>query len=237
MKITCIYKISSKIKNRIYIGSAIDYYSRIRIHKHQLLKNIHHSKKLQNHVNKYGFEDLQFTILENNIDVNDLIKKEQYYINEFKPYFNICKIAGNSYGVKRSKEFCIKLGELHKNNKYWVNKKHSEESKKKMSETHKKMVGELSPNFGRKFSKEHLAKLSSARKGRIVSEETRIKMRGGRNGGKKVYQFSLDNILIKEWENLRIVIESLGFKKSALLNNLNNISKNSYGYIWKYKVN
>ena len=49
----------------------------------------------------------------------------------------------------------------------------SEESRKKMSESHK---GKISPNKGRTFSDEHRRKLCEARKGRIFTEETRRKI-------------------------------------------------------------
>lgn len=237
MKITCIYKIESLIKKRMYIGSALDYHSRIRIHKHQLLKNKHHSLKLQRHVNKYGFEDLVFSILEGSISLENLIQKEQYYIDLFNPYFNICKIAGNSLGTKRSKEFCEKLSALHKNNKYWKDRKHTEESKLKMSEYQKKRTGDLSPNYGRVFSQETRQKMRINQLGKKLSEETKRKMSKPKKG-KTVFQYSLNMCFIKEWDKLKTASENLKISSTAITNCLNGLSKHSGGFIWKYeKIN
>ena len=63
---TGIYKIVSKIRpDRMYIGSSINIPKRWREHISNLKKNKHHSKQLQNHFNKYGEADLQFSILLN----------------------------------------------------------------------------------------------------------------------------------------------------------------------------
>jgi len=236
MKITCIYKIESLIKKRIYIGSAVDYNSRIRIHKHQLLKNKHHSQKLQRHVNKYGIDDLVFSILEDSISLENLIKKEQYYIDLINPYFNICKIAGSSLGSKRTKEFCEKLSELHKNNKYWVNKKHTEESKLKMSEAHKKMIGVLSPKYGKEVSKETRNKMRQNRLGKKHSLETKQKMSiSNNNPGKSIYQYDLNMSFIKKWDKLKLASDTLLIRSTAITNCLTGISKTSGGFIWKYE--
>jgi group I intron endonuclease len=99
-----IYKIQSIIKpKQFYIGSAINFNNRKDSHLCFLRKNKHHSEKLQNHFNKYGESDLRFEFL---IGCNekDLICIEQFFIDSLNPYFNICKIAGNTLGFKHSEE-------------------------------------------------------------------------------------------------------------------------------------
>lgn len=96
---TVIYKISSIIKpERIYIGSAVNYYGRKAVHLSQLSNNKHGNNKLQRHFNKYGNCDLVFSIVENVPSRNDLLKREQYYIDTLSPYFNICTTAGSNLG-------------------------------------------------------------------------------------------------------------------------------------------
>ncbi len=105
MKISGIYKIQSRIKpERIYIGSAVDMKNRWNLHLYKLKKGVHHSIILQNHYNKYGENDLQFSILELVMFKEDLIRREQYYIDKIKPEFNICKKAGSSLGTQRTEE-------------------------------------------------------------------------------------------------------------------------------------
>lgn len=104
MKVSGIYKIQSKVKpERIYIGSAVDIKSRWRIHKHHLRMNKHHSLKLQRHYDKYGVDDLQFSILLV-CEKEGLIANEQLSIDSLSPYFNACKVAGSRMGVKHTEE-------------------------------------------------------------------------------------------------------------------------------------
>lgn len=171
-----IYKIESKIKpERIYIGSAFNIMKRWRIHKQDLNHNKHHSRKLQNHYNKYGKDDLVFDLLYI-CQREELIMAEQFFIDAYKPYFNICKIAGSSAGIKMSKE------SIEKNRAARIGKKlgpASEERKQKQREW----------NTGRKMTDEDKKKMSEARKGKapwnkgtkgLYSEEYKQKLRDAR---------------------------------------------------------
>ena len=63
MNISGIYKIKSKVKpERIYIGSSVNIQERWRKHINYLKNNKHQSIKLQRHYNKYGKNDLVFSI-------------------------------------------------------------------------------------------------------------------------------------------------------------------------------
>lgn len=107
-----IYKITSIIKpERVYVGSAIDFKRRWSEHRIKLKANKHHSYILQNHYNKYGFDDFSFSILLKVEDINKLIDEEQYYLDILKPYFNVCKVAGkgNQLGNLRTVETCEKI--------------------------------------------------------------------------------------------------------------------------------
>lgn len=95
-----IYCISNNIDNRFYIGSTKNFYVRKRFHFIELKGNYHNNQHLQRFYNKYGKDSLQFKVLEI-CPVNDLISKEQYYIDELKPQFNICKKADRPNGNNR----------------------------------------------------------------------------------------------------------------------------------------
>ena len=104
-----IYLIKSLTNNRVYIGSSINLSDRILGHKKELSQNIHGNNHLQNNWNKYGENDLEFSILYF-CKEDDLIKNEQRFIDEYKEkigwdsMFNICPIAGSTLGVKCSDE-------------------------------------------------------------------------------------------------------------------------------------
>lgn len=176
-----VYKIQSKIKpERAYIGSAVNIPRRWTDHLYMLARNCHHSPKLQHHFNKYGKNDLVFSVLIG-CDREDLIITEQFYIDAYNPWFNILPTAGSMLGHKQTEESIKKSVE----NRRWY--KHSEETKQKISEAHK----------GKKLSPETCAKLSIARHnmsedtkhkiakakiGTKLSDETRAKMSAVRKG-------------------------------------------------------
>lgn len=158
MKSIGIYKIQSKIKpERLYIGSSTNIERRWSSHRYLLSVNRHCSIILQNHVNKYGFKDLEFTIILL-CKKDELIKQEQYYVDLYDPYFNIIKNIGN--------------------NKFGF----SEEVRKEMSERMKKRP----PRIGYKMSEETKAKISASKKGKKASPETKRKLKLSYNGAKNM---------------------------------------------------
>lgn len=173
MKVPGIYKIQSKAKpDRIYIGSAVNLKHRWISHQSDLRLNKHVNRKLQNHYNKYGVEDLVFSVLLV-CEKENLIQNEQYYLDSHKTYFNLCPIAGNNLGMKWSSEsrhnLCV-------NWKPRDNKRKgahlTEETKQKLREA----------NLGKKASKETKEKISIALKGRACSEETKRKISARHKG-------------------------------------------------------
>lgn len=181
-----IYKISNSINDKIYIGSAKKFNYRKNVHLSYLRKGNHHSRKLQNHVNKYGVDSLIFEIIEECSSVDVLIEREQFYLDTLKPFFNIRKKAESQLGVvwskeskdklvksrqkyydeirgkKRSPDICKKISEGKKKSNY----RHSEETKIKIGNSSR----------GRRHSEESLRKISEASKGREMSIETRKKI-------------------------------------------------------------
>lgn len=234
MKIICIYKISSNTTDRIYIGSAVDFNARKRVHLSQLRKGKHHSIKLQRHVDKYGITDLNFEMLEKVISVQYLLKREQVYLDQLKPYFNHCKVAGNSLGTKRSAKFCKNLSLLHKGNKYWLGKNHTQETKDKFSIIGKRRRGKTAPNYGIKFTKEHKLKLSESHVGIKFSEERKRSMRVPHNSGIPISQLSKEGKLIKTWDKVIVASIELNISKNAISNCLVGRAKLSGGFNWKY---
>ena len=66
------------------------FYKRFYDHVRSLKLNLHHSKYLQNVVNKHGIEGLVFNILEvcEHLTPDEIIKREQCYIDKLKPVYN-----------------------------------------------------------------------------------------------------------------------------------------------------
>lgn len=155
-----IYKIQSKIKpERIYIGSAINLNNRKRTHFSALRRNKHYSKKLQSHYNKYGDNDLVFSVLLT-CAKEDLIKHEQFFIDAYNPWFNCSKTAGSPLGVKHSKEECKRRSEFLKGKNTWTKGRVPWNKGKKGLQVswrkghHGEYCGEKNPFWGKRHSEE-----------------------------------------------------------------------------------
>jgi len=158
-----IYKIRSIIHpDRIYIGSAVHFKNRKTDHLRDLKNNKHHSKKLQNHYNKYSKDDLIFEFIEECNRV-DLLIKEQEHIDLNCPFFNTQKIIGSNLGIPMSEEQKIKISLAQKGVK---RKPQTEEAKIKIGLANKGIV----------FTNERKLKISKSLKGRVFSDERKKKM-------------------------------------------------------------
>lgn len=146
-----IYQIMNKTNYCMYIGSAVDFKKRWNEHKTSLRRNNHHCLYLQRAWNKDGENSFEFSEIEF-VDREDLISKEQYYLDLLKPEYNISKIAGSQLGIKRSLETIKKMSEVRMGKK---RKPFSDEHRLNISKSH----------AGKKFSDEHKRKLSLSKTG------------------------------------------------------------------------
>lgn len=161
-----IYRIYSIKNNKSYIGSTSNLYGRINLHIKDLEYNKHHSIHLQRHYNKYGKDDLVIEIL-CFCEKDKLYKLELENILIYDSYengFNCLQIPGSFLGYKFTEEQLNKLKKIQKENSvkyrksllerlekarkskkdnpvitdWWIGKKHTLETKKKMSLSAKK---------------------------------------------------------------------------------------------------
>lgn len=96
-----IYLIEHRASGRQYVGSAVNYPSRISLHRMQLRKGIHHSRHLQRAWTKYGEEAFVFRKLIL-CEKKDLLMYEQRAIDALKPAFNMTPTAGSTLGLKHT---------------------------------------------------------------------------------------------------------------------------------------
>lgn len=101
---SAIYAIVNKETLDMYVGSAVDVRRRWSRHAHDLRKNVHACKHLQNAYLKYGSNAFDWEIVQFVEDKNQLIAKEQFWIDFFNPSYNKRKIANSCLGLKRTQE-------------------------------------------------------------------------------------------------------------------------------------
>lgn len=110
-----IYQIKNIITDKTYIGSAVNLKHRMAVHKSHLKLNKHGNSYLQNAFNKYGEDNFISEILFT-CPKEELLRLEQYHIDNYKPEYNILKVAGSTLGFKHSDEFKKKISERMKGN-------------------------------------------------------------------------------------------------------------------------
>lgn len=152
---SAIYKITNVVNNKCYIGSAVDAYTRLAVHRSGLKYGKQPNKHLQFAYDKYGIENFRFEILEYVTDKSKLLFREQLWINYFESYkpefgYNKRQIPNSNLGIKR---------------------KHNEETKKKIGASNSISL------LGNKHSVETRAKMSLAKLGTKKSEEAKANMR------------------------------------------------------------
>jgi len=172
--ITGIYKITNKINNNFYIGSAVNIKIRFNTHKRTLRNNNHCNEHLQRAWCSYGESSFSFEILEQ-CDRNDLIAREQHYINELMPQYNILPTAGSCLGRKHSQETKNKIAQGMTGKKNCLGYKLTQDQKDVISKRNK----------GRPLTEETKKKLSIANTGHIIPEEVRVKISNANKGKTK----------------------------------------------------
>jgi len=149
-----IYLIYCLANDHFYIGQTLRFNKRKVHHLCKLKANKHTNTRLQNCFNKYGESSLTFEIVKE-CPSEWLDRFEQLWIDTYienPKCMNICKEAVSfARGLIRSQEIRQKLSECKK--------------------------GANNPHYGKHHTEEHKNKIALAGKGRIVTEETRQKIR------------------------------------------------------------
>jgi len=99
-----IYAIINEVNGKFYVGSAVNIRKRWTNHISDLRKGIHRNKHLRRAWKKYGEESFKFRVLESVENKEDLLGREQYWMDLLKPKYNILPTAGSSLGYKRTEE-------------------------------------------------------------------------------------------------------------------------------------
>ena len=240
-----IYGIINKINGHKYIGSAVNFYKRKSVHLNRLKNNTHHSKHLQKAWNKYGESFFDFIILEYVENKNDLIIKEQWWLDNSNCEYNICKHAGNSLGVKKSKKTRNLISLLLKGR---ISDKQIAAQKRRRKPVNQY---DLDGNFikswdstldaGLFLNKNHKSIISAASGKSNISYGFRWAYNGNelkdikRKNHKFIYQYNLNGDFIKKWYTIQMASNQLKIGQSGIVECARGRLKTSGGFIWKYK--
>jgi group I intron endonuclease len=172
-----IYSIKSLTNGRIYIGSAINMANRIFEHTRKLKQNNHCNIYLQNTWNKYGENDLEFSVLYF-CKEEDLLKNEQKFIDEYKEkvgwdnMFNINPTAGSSLGCECSQETKDKISISQTGKEAW-NKGLTKETDERVKKYADKLNG-MHTWENREHPKGFLGKTHTEEEKQKISESMQI---------------------------------------------------------------
>ena len=166
---TAIYAIVNTKTFDMYVGSAVNVAQRWRRHTHDFRKNIHACRHMQNAYHKYGATAFSWEIIEFVDRKEDLIQREQVWLDFFRPAYNKRRIANSCLGLKRPPETCEKM-------------RQAQIGRKQSAETIAKRAAALR---GRPRPPEVRAKISSSHIGIKPSAEARAKMSASAKQRKK----------------------------------------------------
>lgn len=228
-----IYLLYNNVNNKYYIGSAENLSTRI--NNYYYLSRLNDNRYISNSINNYGHNNFSVFILESyNLNENiNILEREQFYIDKYKPKLNILNIAGNSLGFKhadltkkkisminKGKTITIETRQLLSNlfkgeNNPFYGKSHSKEFKEKLS---KDRIKENNPMYGKPKSIEFIQNMyknkfgiNNPMYGKPKSPETLKKL------NKNIYVYDCNsNELIIKYDSFTIAVNDLKISKNTL---------------------
>lgn len=193
-----IYMFFNLINGNTYIGSSIDLAKRFRVH----MTNINYKNTklpLYRSMKKYGINNFVYLVLQLcKPNKNICIGLEQYFLDLYKPKYNILLLAGSSEGFKHSPNTIANLKKSHS--------------------------GELHPRFGKKVTEEQKILTSIALKNFYSENENKFK---GKKGILSLqYGIGGTQIILKSENNDILSFPSINSARLYFRLRFNTISKN-----------
>ena len=229
--IPCIYQIRNIVTDKVYIGRAKRFLKRKSEHIRHLESGKHHSQYLQRSYDKHGRDSFVFEIVELCLE-HELISREQYYLDlyifsdRWDETYNVSKSALGTEGYKFSEESKQRLSEQRRGeNNSFYGKKHSEETRKKISIA----------ATGRKPSKEARKKMGDSRRGEKNHFYNKIPEKAVAKIRKPVAKIDKDTGEILEvFNSLTEAGKSLGKKPATICQACKEPHRTAYGFKWRY---
>ena len=229
-----IYKTTNIINNKIYIGQTTKLNDKNYIGSGLLIKKA---------IKKYGKNSFLREILNTCEDQKELDNKEQYWIKELKPEYNLdlggCG-AGKTSDETKKKMSIVRKGRMFTN-------KHKNNISKSKKVFHKNNPdfnkGENNGMFGRKQSENAKLKMSLMQQGKNNNfygkthnkgwiDELKNNNIGGIKTSKTIYQVDANNVIVQKWKSIRFAAKTLGINAPSISTAIKN-SRKYKEYYWR----
>jgi len=132
-----IYKITNLVNGHFYIGSSQNFIKRYYTHINHIRTGKSSCTVLIRAVTKYGEDNFKLEIIEE-CGNQDLLTREQYYLDTLLPEYNVAKVAGSNLGIKRTKEVKLQKSIIQQNN--WKDSEYRKKHLEKLSKNWKSGV-------------------------------------------------------------------------------------------------
>lgn len=240
-----IYKYTNKVNGKVYIGRTCNSLKRRAHADGSGYKNCTYFWRA---IQKYGWENFEGEIIEENLTDEEAFEKEALYMKKFDSLnssrgYNTLE-GGRQYYSDNSRK---KLND----------RAISEETRKKISKNHADVSGKNNPMWGRHRTEEEKEKIGKALLGKMHSDETRKKMsekhrgRAPWNKGKKLTEEQKKNMKKPKFANRKGVIcietkmhykslecasKSTGIHPQSISYACRGFKETAGGYHWKWEV-
>jgi len=209
-----VYALICTVTQKFYIGSSVILGCRMLDYMQPAYLARRANSPVTRAIIKYGLNNFCFIVLET-CEPEDVLKREQYWLNFLNPEYNLSPTAGSTLGVILSEETRNKISIAR------LGQTHSMETRQLMSVTRR---GTNNPWYGQTPSEESKAKMSAAKLGilnplygKTRPVETLDLMRLNHPHTKRVYQYDLDRVtLISQFDSIRQAAELTGISRSYL---------------------
>lgn len=134
MRTGSIYLVKNTINGKGYVGKSVQISVRFSQHKHCAFNpdSQHYHRPLYASMRKHGMDNFEFSILEDNLTDQELLKREVYWIDKLNTKTpNGYNLTDGGEGVSGRK-----ITDEHREiiSKAQLGRRHSDETKRKMSE-------------------------------------------------------------------------------------------------------
>lgn len=244
-----IYKITSIISGKVYIGQSWDIHKRMLVHKCCSINGVPH---LTSSIKKYGWQNHIHEViheLPNDVEQSVLDTYEQLYMDAYR-YCNIVLMNCKEAGSNGRQHIDVIKNRVAKN----TGQKRTEATKIQMSESAKKVIktsewvkkicvsrkanGYIPWVVGKKMSEETNEKNSVARKkwcNENPDEVMKKVMLLNAAASKPVIQLNKSGDFIKEWKSAREAERETGVFGTSIAAAIRGIKcKHAGGFKWKY---